>query len=143
MTHEIDPDTDGLLAYYRCNESPGDTILTDIAGWENHAVVRSGNDTTFTFVPLTDEDWAIPVSAVDEKKLEIVYIYPNPVKDILNFKGIDLTNSEVKIFNLMGQLVEESIVYNASFDISNLNSGVYIVEMNKDNQKFYRKVFKE
>ena len=80
---------------------------------------------------------------MDEKKLENVSIYPNPVKDILNFKGIDVTNSEVKIFNLMGQLVEESIVQNSSFDITNLNSGIYIIEINKDNQKFYTKIIKE
>ena len=143
MTHEIDPETDGLLAYYRCNESPGDTILTDIAGWENHAVVRSGNDTTYTFVPLTDEDWAIPVSAVEGNKLESVSVYPNPVKDILKFRGLDVTNSVVKIFNITGQLVEKSIVHNSAFNVSNLNSGIYIVEINKDNQKFFTKIIKE
>ena len=146
MTYEINPETtDDLLAYYTCNGSPGDTILYDDSGGENHAVLNFGHyDLTYAFV--TPDDLIINpprVETVDEKKLENVSIYPNPVKDILNFKGIDVTNSEVKIFNLMGQLVEESIVQNSSFDITNLNSGIYIIEINKDNQKFYTKIIKE
>ncbi len=67
-------------------------------------------------------------------------IYPNPAKDFL---GIDTHGSNIDeaiIFNEFGQKLY--IHYNGSnsIDISNLLSGIYIIELKLDAQRF-RKVF--
>jgi hypothetical protein len=57
-------------------------------------------------------------------------VYPNPVKDILNLRySSEISN--VKVFNILGQLVIEQNVdaISTQIDMSKLNSGTYIVNV--------------
>lgn len=79
--------------------------------------------------------------SVDENQLDSVSIFPNPADNIIN---IDLSNtnvatlSEISIFNTQGKVVkstfsnENSVV---SINISELNSGFYILKMNSEDGK--------
>ena len=65
-----------------------------------------------------------------------VELYPNPTNGLINIAGTDISNiKEISIFNQLGQRVmnlNASQLNNNSFDISDLNKGVYFVQL-KDN----------
>ena len=75
-------------------------------------------------------------------------IYPNPARNSIN---IDLTNCDknfimVNILSISGNIMEsmslESHKIN-QFDLSKLESGIYIIELNTSNNKYYKKIFKQ
>ncbi|MCH8546236.1 MAG: T9SS type A sorting domain-containing protein [Cryomorphaceae bacterium] len=59
-------------------------------------------------------------------------VYPNPSTGIFKIKGVD-ENSEVKIFNAQGQVINAPISrkYELSIDLSNHPAGIYFVKINK------------
>lgn len=65
-----------------------------------------------------------------------VELYPNPTNGLINIAGTDISNiKEISIFNQLGQRVmnlNASQLNNNSFDISDLNKGIYFVQL-KDN----------
>jgi len=65
-----------------------------------------------------------------------VELYPNPTNGLINIAGTDIRNiKEISIFNQLGQKVmnlNASQLNNNSFDISDLNKGIYFVQL-KDN----------
>lgn len=65
-----------------------------------------------------------------------LYVYPNPVADILTIYGEDAENISVSIFNLSGAKVWSGIVKGQRIDISQLPAGVYILKTsnNKETQ---------
>lgn len=81
----------------------------------------------------------------ENTKEETMLIFPNPACDYINFKvnNIDPT-SEVKIFNLLGEIKYFSILRekNDVINISDLSSGIYLIEVargsNISRQKFIK-----
>ena len=74
-----------------------------------------------------------------------VSFYPNPAKDMLNFKT-DFDTSFISINNVLGQRVLETKKqsYNFSLDINGLIQGLYFIEIkNKDGVKVSRKFIKD
>ncbi|WP_188441695.1 GEVED domain-containing protein, partial [Planktosalinus lacus] len=68
-------------------------------------------------------------------------VYPNPVKgNVLNLKLSEAVGAETKVFNMLGQVVTQQI-FNSILDVSNLNSGVYLVEVTTENGLTFRKRF--
>ena len=70
--------------------------------------------------------------------------YPNPVKDILNLEYTSAITS-ISVFNLLGQEVLSNKVNatSAKIDMSQLNSGAYIVNITIDGAEQVIKVIKE
>ena len=74
-----------------------------------------------------------------------IMIYPHPVKDRF------LVNSEIKIKsasyilrNSLGiPLIQDEFNYNNEIDISNVNSGIYFLEIISENSKYMKKLIKE
>ncbi|MFW5758265.1 MAG: T9SS type A sorting domain-containing protein, partial [Bacteroidota bacterium] len=68
-------------------------------------------------------------------------LYPNPAANIITIEFLQNINEpiELKIFNLIGQLVyANNIVQNngaSAHDISQLETGVYVVRLTSENQK--------
>lgn len=60
-------------------------------------------------------------------------LYPVPVKDNLNFsfKNNEITSS-ISIYNLLGQLIQTVTNPSNSIDVSNLQSGSYLIEVSTD-----------
>ncbi len=83
-------------------------------------------------------------SCTDVKDLFVdkssVNVYPNPSLNTLNleFEGNENTEGKIEIVNMLGQtLVKDNIVISDSYnhfnyDISNLNSGIYIINIRSD-----------
>lgn len=68
-------------------------------------------------------------------------IYPNPVSSELRIDGLQ-EKFEVRLFDLMGQLVLES-KNQSKINIENLNSGTYILEIKAGNQIKQTKIIKQ
>lgn len=63
--------------------------------------------------------------SVQDQKISNVTLYPNPVKDVLNFSSPEVKS--VAIYSILGAKVMAKEITNSSADVSSLNAGVYIV----------------
>lgn len=63
------------------------------------------------------------------------WIYPNPVYDLINIET-NLNDFDVEIYNYLGQKVFESILSVKKINLNFLNSGIYLIQLKKDNQAF-------
>jgi hypothetical protein len=87
-----------------------------------------------------------PVS-INENDLQksIVKIYPNPTQDIITFEALQ-SDSEVRLFNIMGQQVHSFVAKNnkEQVSINHLASGMYLVQIrNVDGEIYTAKIVKE
>jgi len=73
-----------------------------------------------------------------------IVLYPLPANDFLFFKSEIGVIEKVKIFNLSGSFIMETYMNNniGSIDLSYLTSGVYILEINSNNNKIHKKIVK-
>ena len=74
--------------------------------------------------------------SIEELILEDISLYPNPTNDIIHlvFKNnvSEINNLKLKVFNSVGQLVDEKNIQNNTIDISTKNwgeNGVYFVQL--------------
>ncbi len=73
------------------------------------------------------------------------WVYPNPVSSTLTLQSnLDLQNAEIKIFNLLGGTVlTQNKISNTTFDISELNNGIYFLQVRANNKLFTQKFIKK
>ncbi|MCA6421676.1 MAG: S8 family peptidase [Flavobacterium sp.] len=75
---------------------------------------------------------------------EDIKIYPNPVKEILNFKSsVNPYSFSISIHDITGRLVKDYHKVNNSIDVSQLKNGVYILNIDYDKNKIIKKFIKE
>jgi hypothetical protein len=55
-------------------------------------------------------------------------IYPNPADDYLSIGGLN-ENADVAIFDLTGKLIYNSELCNSQIDVSNFQSGIYMMKI--------------
>jgi Secretion system C-terminal sorting domain len=87
---------------------------------------------------------AAPLGINNNKLLDAVTVYPNPVVSILNVKNTNtLSKASYSIINVLGKTVLKSEGLNEAVDVSNLSSGFYILSLKSDegvkNFKFQKK----
>jgi len=66
-----------------------------------------------------------PVLEVNDIDKNVISVYPNPVKDVLNIKSNKET-SRISIYNIAGQLIKDEEIKNDRVNVSDLNAGNYI-----------------
>lgn len=126
---------------------PGDFVFSNAAGSVsifyaaragNLALGYHGANRDYATLVMT------PSLAVDDiGSLSKVSIYPNPVKDELNFTNSDKISS-VKIYDANGKLIRSQKLEGQKISVSELNSGVYFIEIQKaDGTVSYEKVIKK
>jgi hypothetical protein len=95
-------------------------------GGDNRAITIEA-DTTVNDV------WGSMAGIVSQKADFNGRLYPNPVTTTLNIEGVDNFNN-IKIFDMAGKVVYSQPVSNRNFriNVSNLNKGVYIVNLYND-----------
>ena len=69
-------------------------------------------------------------------------LYPNPAKHTLNIALLDATGENYVIYNVMGQVVAKG-TFAESLDVSTLQSGVYMLEVNAEGNKLIKRFVKE
>jgi hypothetical protein len=71
-------------------------------------------------------------------------VYPNPVKDVLTIKVKDITVSSVKIYDLLGKEVfAQQGLSKQELDITNLNSGLYLLKIDTLDGTLNKKIIVE
>ncbi|MCK4922593.1 MAG: T9SS type A sorting domain-containing protein [Bacteroidales bacterium] len=84
-----------------------------------------------------------PTSVEDVKgQQQFVNIYPNPSNGILNLSFQSYGDTQMKIFNAKGQLVMSAEITSetTTWDVSNLQSGIYFLEAVQNNKTFTQKL---
>nr|WP_299105950.1 T9SS type A sorting domain-containing protein [uncultured Tenacibaculum sp.] len=70
-------------------------------------------------------------------------VYPNPVKgNTLFVKVLEESNADYKIINMLGQVVKKGKL-SKQIDVGNLQSGIYLFEINDIDEKITRKFVKK
>lgn len=140
------------------------TILNSAGTAVGAAQNNSGNTLSFTRV-LTPGDYFLKLTSTnptntnyqtpyqfnitttlsaDDTSFESFVFYPNPVKDILHLDNISL--SKASVYSILGQLIEAKSFENTTsnaLDLSNLESGIYLIVLENDSQQKTIKVIKE
>ena len=74
-------------------------------------------------------------------------VFPNPVKDVLNVQGISGSNQQLRIYNMMGQIVKNEVCNSGvgviMLDVSQLKTGIYFCEIIGGEKKEVVKLVKE
>ena len=79
--------------------------------------------------------------SVDDNELSEFSIYPNPTKNMLNFKGLPNDSFKISVYDVLGKnVLNATLEGNNSLDVSKLNSGIYILKFDdyKTNFKFVK-----
>jgi hypothetical protein len=74
-----------------------------------------------------------------------ISIYPVPVTNILNLKGVENVQ-KISVYNSVGQLLKQYQKGNETLfniDVNELKSGIYFVELSNSNEKVTKKVIKK
>jgi hypothetical protein len=73
---------------------------------------------------------------------EELKIYPNPTKGSFSIEGTNLVNSKIKIYDILGNLIQQVDAENNSmeFNKTNLSAGVYLINIEKNNKTTVRKL---
>ncbi len=79
---------------------------------------------------------ALQTGISESKMKSIIAIYPNPVSEILNYVFPENLNTNIKIYNLTGEMEIEKLIKSntGNIDVSILAEGLYILEINIDNK---------
>ena len=99
----------------------------------NLAITQSGPDTNTVFPNQMEIDYVRVyqenvTNIIDVNKINQYVVYPNPAIDAVTIEGENLRQG--KVFNIHGELLLLiNISNNKEIDISNLNKGIYLVEL--------------
>ncbi|MBR8535721.1 T9SS type A sorting domain-containing protein [Carboxylicivirga sediminis] len=91
---------------------------------------------TFLFDNITHTE-SVP-TAIGDTEIEKLDLYPNPVSDVLNIKGLD-EGVSIEIYNAAGSLVKKVSVSGGTVNVSELAKGVYFVSSNGAIAKIIKK----
>lgn len=71
-----------------------------------------------------------------------ITLFPNPAKHTLNIALTEATGKDYVVYNLMGQVVSKG-TFTENLDVSNLQSGVYMLEVSTEANKIMKRFVKE
>jgi hypothetical protein len=110
-------------------------------------------DATHLFIDENDENASISIPFAGIRKIVFTslatvlpdspraeqhfFVYPNPATDYLSVAGDTGTNRKIKIYALDGQvLLSNELQPDGKINISHLNSGFYLIQINGETLKF-------
>lgn len=97
------------------------------------------NGTTYNFTNITTS-----IKESDDARID-VKLYPNPADDLIQFSfdGSTTDINAISIVNLQGQIVRKVSIDSRSADITDLNSGVYFINISSKEGSTIRKFVKK
>ena len=128
----------------------GTAASVDLTGNLNYKInieLKQDPDTWLTGqYPGTQINLTASTASVNDvnNSLNTISIFPNPAKNSIQLKNNnDLEISSIKITNVLGKVVLRSKLNDSKIDISNLNSGIYILTIQSENNSKNIKFIKE
>ena len=82
-------------------------------------------------------------SAINSASANNINIYPSPAINSLTFEGNIAQNASIEVVSLAGQVVLSTALINNKVDVSNLNSGVYILKISSNQHVYTSKLVKK
>lgn len=70
-------------------------------------------------------------------------LYPNPTEHTLYITSDSESVITYRIFDAIGQLMQQDQVANQGIEVSQLNKGVYLIELNQDNKRVVKRFVKK
>ena len=70
-------------------------------------------------------------------------LYPNPTKNVLNVQLTTTVENSFRIINSIGQVVKTGKLNTKSIEVSQLKTGVYLLEINDGEERLVKKFFKQ
>jgi Secretion system C-terminal sorting domain len=118
---------------------------SDVLGWGTNTdigIPNSAPDVALAFPFIVNGTSALSLD--DYAYTDVVTIAPNPVRDSLNLSSANDVTS-IEVYNMLGQqiLVKQINKTQDQIDISQLNSGTYLVKVVSDNQQKTIKIVKK
>lgn len=104
---------------------------------------HKSNDTGSGLVDTLAAVQAIGNDGVDDIKADEIMVYPNPAKDAINIVGLQNINSLISLYSIDGKLVKCSEIIDNQCDISDLQSGIYLLKIKTSEGIFYKKIIKD
>ena len=81
--------------------------------------------------------------ATDQFNLNnLITLYPNPTKDIINIDKGNLLISKILIFDILGKKILEEYKVSSKLDVSHLDKGIYMIEIHSEYKIFKSKFIK-
>ncbi len=150
------------LAVYSSIKDNGNAVLLQLEGGNSYTIDVNGQIITTSnqeiLVPLVKGNNIVKISSdlncqgVITKTFltsNVISLYPNPVKNVLNITtgSGDSNNVKVDIHALDGRLVHSSVQKSeygqVSVDLSKLNKGLYVLTLTVGNSKTVHKIIKD
>ena len=129
------------------NDNSGVTLTTTISNINvtgNISIVLD-NQSTSNRVRIDDMTWTCHSAlGLDEENLTDVKFYPNPLNG--NKLYIDANQElNIEIFNILGKrIISDEVNSNKNYlNLSNLNSGIYLIKISNNNQTITKKLIKQ
>ncbi len=144
----------GTIDFYLADFTNGNSYIID--DWTTVDLSSLGNvdGLKFSFASSDVGTWGIntplyycldditysSASSVKNNKFSKSFVYPNPAKDYVNIDKI--LNANIQINNISGKTVytKNNCSENEKVNISNLNSGIYFIRIENNNEVFTKKL---
>lgn len=83
--------------------------------------------------------------SINENQKNNFSVYPNPTNGILNIKLNEVANAKMKLLDIQGRYIlgKELSSQNTVIDMSNLNSGTYLLQIQGDNFNTTKRIVKQ
>jgi hypothetical protein len=111
-----------------------------IKGWDNASRVTNGTG-FFRINDVRVNGEITPVLSNPDFYSERLSIYPNPTNQ--NFVNISVNlagDKEVSLFDLNGRILKQQTISSNYFDLSEINSGLYLIQVKVGNKTFTQKL---
>jgi hypothetical protein len=69
----------------------------------------------------------------------MISIYPNPVQNVLFVKNIGSNDTEIRVYDILGKLIEiQKTTESTQIDVSGYRQGVYFLKIGNSTHKFIK-----
>ncbi len=145
-----------------CNNCPGgqwtgtNATLTDyeyslfqLGGFSNIMFrIVFHSDSSVTQLGVVVDDFVIEGTTLSNTEFNenSINIYPNPANDFCNISSTFATINKIEVFDVLGKSIyseDDLDVNTASLNISNFQSGVYLIKIHSDNQNVVKRLIKK
>ena len=83
------------------------------------------------------------LNGITKLNYQSIKTYPNPASSSIRLDGLNVSNAEVQVFDLMGKRVDVPVLGENRLDVSGLATGIYMVEVLTDGKRYRGKFIKQ
>ena len=116
--------------------------VTDPANYSPSNAIATAPYSTNVFVLQGTSNFVITTLSTEDFNVDNIKMYPNPAQSYITISGNHLDINEVRIFDITGKEVINTKLLNNQVDISQLQSGMYLVNIIGDNVDVFKKLIK-